>query len=278
MPWTDQPTPTTLVAPRSRTVAVQATDIRAIPKALCVSIHDVAPATWADCRRLVRAVNEVAPVPLTLLVVPCYHGHPETPGSYLDWLRGRQGAGDELALHGFTHADDAPVHGARARLLRHWYTSGEGEFSALNADEARVRLDRGCEWFAEHGFTPRGFVAPAWLLSPGAWRALAGSPFLYTTTLRGFHVLSEKLTVPSQSLVYSVRSPGRRAASLVWNRFLHRRLQDNPLIRLSLHPKDAHHPGVLLQAQRFIESALKDRRQLTKAEFAHTLFARNNFS
>ena len=37
---------------------------------LCVSIHDVAPATWTDCLRLVQAVRAVADIPLTWLVVP----------------------------------------------------------------------------------------------------------------------------------------------------------------------------------------------------------------
>ena len=42
-------------------------------RALCVSIHDVAPATWTDCRRVIAAVHAVAPIPLTLLVVPTFY-------------------------------------------------------------------------------------------------------------------------------------------------------------------------------------------------------------
>ena len=44
---------------------------------LCVSIHDVAPATWSDCLRLVEAVRAVADIPLTWLVVPHHHFRPE---------------------------------------------------------------------------------------------------------------------------------------------------------------------------------------------------------
>ena len=38
-------------------------------RTLCVSIHDVAPATWPDCQRVIAAVHAVAPIPLTLLVL-----------------------------------------------------------------------------------------------------------------------------------------------------------------------------------------------------------------
>lgn len=44
-------------------------------RALCVSIHDVAPATWPECILLWNAMREVlADMPLTWLVVPCFHG------------------------------------------------------------------------------------------------------------------------------------------------------------------------------------------------------------
>lgn len=42
-------------------------------RALCVSVHDVAPSTWPACVALIDAVRAVADVPLTLLVVPRFH-------------------------------------------------------------------------------------------------------------------------------------------------------------------------------------------------------------
>ena len=48
--------------------------------ALCVSIHDVAPATWKECERLAAAIREVADIPLTWLVVPHYHCADERDG------------------------------------------------------------------------------------------------------------------------------------------------------------------------------------------------------
>ena len=42
--------------------------------ALCVSIHDVAPSTWPQCRQLIAALREVDDLPLGLLLVPRWHG------------------------------------------------------------------------------------------------------------------------------------------------------------------------------------------------------------
>jgi predicted deacetylase len=156
-----------------------------------VSIHDVAPATWPDCLRLVQAIRAVADIPLTWLVVPHYHFRPERSAAMEAGLDTALARGDELALHGYSHLDtEANGGGLRARFLRNVYTRREGEFAALSHQEARRRLDLGLAWFAERGWTPSGFVPPAWLLGEGAWQALRESPFAYTTTFSHFHVLN----------------------------------------------------------------------------------------
>ena len=157
---------------------------------LCVSIHDVAPATWTDCLRLVEAVRAVADIPLTWLVVPHYHFRPEQSPAMEACLNVALERGDELALHGYSHLDtEEGGGGLRARFLRNVYTRREGEFAALTEAEARRRLDLGLDWFAARGWTPTGFVPPAWLLGDGAWRALRDAPFAYTTTFSHFHCL-----------------------------------------------------------------------------------------
>jgi predicted deacetylase len=150
----------------------------------------VAPATWADCLRLVEAVRAVADIPLTWLVVPHYHFRPEQSPAMEACLNVALERGDELALHGYSHLDtEAGSGGLRARFLRNVYTRREGEFAALTEAEARRRLELGLDWFAARGWTPTGFVPPAWLLGEGAWRALRDSPFAYTTTFSHFHCL-----------------------------------------------------------------------------------------
>jgi len=156
---------------------------------LCVSIHDVAPATWSDCLRLVEAVRAVADIPLTWLVVPHYHFRPEPSPAMEACLNVALERDDELALHGYSHLDTEAGGGLRARFLRNVYTRREGEFAALTEAEARRRLDLGLDWFAARGWTPAGFVPPAWLLGEGAWRALRDAPFTYTTTFSHFHCL-----------------------------------------------------------------------------------------
>jgi len=167
------------------------------PGALCVSIHDVAPANWPDCLRLWQAVQAVADIPLTWLVVPRYHGDAAAPPQYEAALERLLARGHELALHGYLHLDAGPPpRTPRQLLLRRVFTQGEGEFAALETPAAQRLLDLGRGWFAQRGWPLHGFVAPAWLLGEGAWTALRGTPLRYTTTLRRFHCLRRSVAPP----------------------------------------------------------------------------------
>jgi predicted deacetylase len=243
-------------------------------RALCVSIHDVAPATWAACRALADAIREVdAALPLTLLVVPCYHGSSATvPSWYRDWLDARLQRGDEIALHGYTHRDDAPpARSALARLARRGYTAGEGEFAAISRTEAAQRIAAGLEWCGAQGWRVSGFVAPAWLMSAGTWRALGRFDFSYTTTLGRFYALRADRDVWSPSLVYSARAAWRRYASRRWNEALRLALRTAPLVRLGVHPADAQHPALVAHIQRTLDAVRRGRVGMTKAEYAFRL-------
>lgn len=241
-----------------------------------MSIHDVAPLTWPRCERLLAALSRVARVPVTLLVVPDYHHHgPGLPPQYRDALAGRLAAGDELALHGFFHIDEGPPpvslgEWARRRLL----TAAEGEFSSLTAAAARRRLDAGRAWFAAQAWPVHGFIAPAWLLGPGAWQAVAASPFAYTTTHRHLHLLHPWRPVAAPVFTWSTRSRTRRALSRACNGF-GPVPRDAPLVRLALHPDDALHPAIVRQAQHLLEVLLRGRVAMTKFEFACTLRAQS---
>jgi predicted deacetylase len=199
--------------------SVSQTDHPAAPQMLCISIHDVAPATWSDCLRLVQAVRAVADVPLTWLVVPHYHFRPEQSLGMEACLNVALERGDELALHGYSHLDTEAAGGSlRSRFLRNVYTRREGEFAALAEAEARRRLELGLDWFAARGWTPTGFVPPAWLLGEGAWRALRAAPFDYTTTFSHFHCLPRAYdaradaTPALRSADRSARAQARRGA------------------------------------------------------------------
>lgn len=239
------------------------------PGALCVSIHDVAPETWSECEQLLQAVRAVADIPLTWLVVPHYHGSTLHSQDMEDTLAGMLARGHELALHGYTHLDDAPARaGPIERFRRAVYTEGEGEFAAIDLEDARRRIAFGIDWFRERGWPAEGFVAPAWLIGPAAWKALREFPFLYTTTFLRFHLLAPQRDVFAPSLVYAARNAAGRALSPPAAGALSCLLRSSPLIRLALHPRDARHPALLCHAQHLIERLLTSRVALTKAAFA----------
>ena len=233
---------------------------------VCVVLHDVAPSTRAACMRTLAAVAQVADVPVTLLAVPRYHGERSTP-DLVDWLETRRRGGDELALHGWSHRDEQTPVGAVDGLRRRVYTRGEGEFWALSERDASRRIEAGIAWFREHGWPLAGFVAPAWLLGPGAWQALAMQRFEYTATLRELVHLPGRGSVKSQSVVYSTSSAWRRQSSLLWNAVVARLERGNRLLRIELHPRDGDFVQVRRSWQKVLAGALRDRRAVTVADF-----------
>jgi uncharacterized protein len=215
-----------------------------------VSVHDVAPDTWPDCQRLLALLAPLR-IRATLLVVPHYHGgrRADADPVFAAALHARVAAGDEVLVHGYFHRDTGPrpltpLAFGRRRL----YTAGEGEFAALGAEASLGRIRAGCAMLEAMGLRPRGFVAPAWLLSPGAWQALALSGLGYTATRDALYPLAagarpaEGIAAPS--LVYSSRSRLRRALSRRWNSARLAALGAAPRVRAALHPADARHPGV----------------------------------
>jgi hypothetical protein len=181
------------------------------------------------------------------------------------------------------------------------YTRREGEFAALSESEARRRIDLGLAWFAERGWSPRGFVPPAWLLGEGAWRALRDGPFDYTTTFSHFHCLrageadASAVAVPdyagaagparvdgrdrtaiappllSPSMVYAARNRSGRWLSPRVADATAAMLARAPLVRFSLHPPDVRYPDLVRHTQQVLERLLARRDAVTKAECARRL-------
>jgi len=201
----------------------------------------------------------------SLLVVPNYHGGGASveDRGFMQWLRDLEAAGHEIVIHGYFHQrprkENEPL---RAKLITRSYTSDEGEFYDLDYDEALKRITRARDEFKAAGLTPRGFIAPAWLLSTEAERAAADAELEYTTRLTSVRDLRTAQTFRARSLVYSVRSGWRRAASLAWNATLCRLLRDAPLIRLGLHPPDHKHSEVWRQIAALLDE-LSDARTPT---------------
>jgi predicted deacetylase len=141
----------------------------------------------------------------------------------------------------------------RDKFLTRFYTHYEGEFYDLDYEEALRRITNARDEFRAGGLTPRGFVAPAWLLSAEAECAARDAELEYTTRLHTVRDLRSNQGFAARSIVYSVRSNWRRTVSCVWNAALLQFLKNNLLLRLSIHPPDYSHPAVWRQILRFID-------------------------
>ena len=214
---------------------------------LCVSLHDVSPATLPDCRNTLAFLDSLRIGPVALLVVPDYHGlgRADRDTRFCDFLRARARRGDEIVLHGYFHRDpDGQLRGLRDWLARRVYTDREGEFARLDGNVARARLLRGLAVLRSAGWQPSGFVAPAWLMSPGTCDALASLPLRYYATRDSVHLLAGDRSVRAPTLVVSTRSPWRRAISAPWNHALLGRHLDAPVLRTALHPRDLRYRSI----------------------------------
>jgi uncharacterized protein len=217
---------------------------------LVVSIHDVAPATQAICDKIISELTKKGIRHSSLLVVPDYHhrGRSMLDRQFVSWLRGLEADGHEIVIHGYFHERPRrDTETALEKFVTRFYTQGEGEFYDLGYDEAFRRIKTARDEFRGVGLKPRGFVAPAWLLSSKGERAARDAQIEYTTRLRTVLDLQSGETFAARSMVYSVHNGWRRAVSMLWNAALSRALTNKPLMRLSIHPPDFSHPAIWRQ-------------------------------
>lgn len=212
------------------------------PRAFCVVLHDVAPQTWDAYGPFVALADRLG-VPLTLLVVPDFHhdGDLRRHPRFVAALDARLARGDEIALHGYFHADDEPLRGGPIDyFMRRVYTH-EAEFYRLDGAATRYRLQQGLELFATFGWHPAGFVAPAWLLNDDTRRALDDLPLRYTSTVTSVVDLRSGRSHRAPAITWSARSAWRRGLSQLVNSTLLHWHDKAPLLRLGLHPVDMEH-------------------------------------
>ena len=126
-------------------------------------------------------------VPVSLLAAPRLKGgyrldrdpHP------VDWLAARRTAGDALLLNGY---DQAATKKRR------------GEFAALPAHEANLRLMAADRVLEHLGLRTRLFAAPGWAASPGTVTALPRNGFRLLADLHGITDLVRRTTVRARVL------------------------------------------------------------------------------
>ena len=231
-------------------------------RALVVSLHDVSPRTWGECRQILDALDHLGIKQCSLLVIPDHHhrGHFLADEGFCAWLREQAERGHEIVIHGYYHQRERrPGETALGKLTTRFYTADEGEFYDIDRAAATTLVKSARVDFQKLGLDPTGFIAPAWLLSQEAETALRDCGCEYTTRLGSVLDLKQARLHHSQSLVWSVRSAWRRKVSAAWNALLFRRLATNPLLRVSIHPVDINHAAIWSQISSLIASALKDR-------------------
>lgn len=235
-------------------------------EALIVSVHDVSPVTQRATEEIVAELSHHGVSVCSLLVVPDYHhrGSSLEDRGFVRWLRDLEAQGHEIVIHGYFH--ERPRRGDEKlpqQFFTQLYTRDEGEFYDLDYEEAFRRITRARDEFALAGLTPRGFIAPAWLLGRAAERAAADAQMEYTTRLTGVRDLRSGETFPARTLAYSLRSGWRRVASLGWNSLLARHLAGAPLARVSIHPPDRENPEVWQQILRLTDTLAENRTATT---------------
>ena len=217
---------------------------------LIVSLHDIAPSNRETVQRIIAELANHGVRVCSLLVVPDYHhqGAAMEDRPFLSWLRELESQGHEIVIHGYFHERPRQQNETSIqKMLTRFYTNDEGEFYDLDYEEARRRITAARDAFRHSGLTPRGFIAPAWLLGTEAERAARDADMEYTTRFRTICDLRSRETFPAWSLVYSVRNEWRRGTSLIWNAGLHLMLREKPLLRLSIHPPDYSYPAIWRQ-------------------------------
>lgn len=161
------------------------------PPSLLVSIHDVSPLTVESSRRAVELALS-AGVPhsaLTLLVIPRHEDRAplDEHGPTCDWVRSLVDAGACLCVHGFTHQMSGRVRNPWNWALARGFARDQGELFACNVAECERRLEAARDVFRRAGLESmvRGFVPPAWLLSPDALLAVKRARFSFYERFTG---------------------------------------------------------------------------------------------
>src|SRR5215475_2253705 len=233
---------------------------------MVVSLHDVAPCNQQIANTIISELAQHGVKVCSLLVVPDYHhqGLFTRNQQFVSWLRGLEADGHEIVIHGYFHERPCRAQESfRDAFVTRFYTQQEGEFYDLTYDEAMQRITAAQGEFRANGLTPRGFVAPAWLLSKEAERAARDAGMEYTTRLHKVCDLRAGDEFAARSIVYSVRRNWRRGISRICNATLFRYLEGKPLLRISIHPPDYSHPTIWRQVTSMVEKAAGSRTPTT---------------
>ncbi len=237
------------------------------PPSLIASIHDVAPSTFDDVRAIAALLDDLKVRPISLLVVPRHHAGRSLTEDHglVDWLRERQAAGDEILLHGYEHRLARPPR-SRAQALRIQALSrGEGEFANLDYPEAAARLQRGREMLEACGLRRAGFVAPGYLLSREARRAVADAGFTHVPQLFTLWEPAARRTRFAPAVFFDPHDAATRRLTTFYSRLAQTMLGRASILRIVIHPPDPRDPRTAAALRAVLLRALRTRVPTTYA-------------
>lgn len=239
-----------------------------LPRTLCISLHDVAPATLADCARTLAFLDDLQLGPVALLVIPDFHGtgRVDRDRRFRSFIESRILHGDEIVLHGYRHDESVPPgRGLRAWLARRVGTAPRAEFSNLPFEAARTRLLHGLAILRFAGWQPSGFVAPDWHMSSGTCDALEDLPLRYFSTRDAVILLGRQQPITAPTLTLGAPAVWSRASAWSWMRALAGLRATNPILRIALHPTDQRDPA-FERFWRDLKLQIDDRQVITEEQ------------
>ncbi|MEZ4404689.1 MAG: DUF2334 domain-containing protein [Kofleriaceae bacterium] len=235
---------------------------------LITTIHDVAPPMLDQVRDLRARLARWGVARVTLLAIPDYHrrGALAASPSTATWLRGQAAGGDEVALHGLIHRQDAPITRRRDRVRAALFTAGEGEMLGRGAaDPARLAAARTA--LADLVDAPvAGFVAPAWLEGPTLPAVLAALGFgWHETAWRIERLRPGRPGLTTPVIGFATRSWWRARAACAWAAALAPMVCAGPVVRVALHPADVTRASVMAGLERVVRRAVATHAPVTTA-------------
>ncbi len=198
------------------------------------SIHDVTLRTLPLVKEITSFLISQGISRFSLLLVPAYHGREslfQCKEEIFSLCENR-----EVILHGYLHKGPS----GKRYFFNWFFTDGEGEFAdpALKDRDLEEKLRKGLKILKEVGFSPRGFIPPAWLFPEEKFHILKKLGFLFTTNRRYVYDLKRGHKIFSPVLSFSSRN-GLSFLSRLWVPFqAGLTFKKLSLIRIAIHPKD----------------------------------------
>jgi predicted deacetylase len=208
-------------------------------RTIAVALHGIEPATFERCAVIRDWLGDHGVDRVTLLVIPARDLHPvgERSPEMVSWLAERRDAGDSIAQHGFQH-----VCLRRGSLLTH----RPGEFSGLDAEEARRAVNAGWRVMKLAGIEPDGFVAPAYAYTAALRQALRRRFCWWADLLRVHRVAGDDAPTASRAPAFSLAADGLVGRVLSPPLVRAGAMLPTATLRLDLHPADLRHARHML--------------------------------